>query len=236
VPEADRWWFTQVFPVARSLEFWLGVAAAELMLRGLWRGPGLRLASAIFVVTWVVTTQWIPAGFWTTVLAAVYILVITSAARADIRGAWSPWRSRPMVWLGEVSFAFYLVHVFVVLSILRETGYPRGLPGWQGPAAAVGFLLLNLLLAWLLFRFVETPMTRLLKPRRRSARPASRPAVDSAPAVAPVGAPTVVASAERPAAERPVAVPRPRVARSAVAREDHDSRPRRTGDLAPDRA
>ncbi|RKR90761.1 peptidoglycan/LPS O-acetylase OafA/YrhL [Micromonospora pisi] len=175
VPEPDRWWFTQVFPLVRSLEFWMGVAAAELMVRGRWRGPNLKIASVIFVVTWVAASQWIRAELWTTLLAAVYVLVIAAAADADVRGTWSPWRSRPMRWLGEVSFAYYLVHVFVVTSVLRATNHLNGFPGWQGPAAAVGFLLLNLLLAGLLFHFVETPMMRLLSPRRR--RPHSMAAV-----------------------------------------------------------
>ncbi|WP_326560385.1 acyltransferase family protein [Micromonospora sp. NBC_01796] len=167
VPEADRWWFTQVFPLVRSLEFWMGVAAAELMVRGRWRGPNLKVATVIFLLTWVAATQWIRAELWTTLLAAAYILVIAAAAEADVRGTWSPWRSRPMRWLGEVSFAYYLVHVFVVTSILRATNHQGGFPGWQGPAAAIGFLLLNLVLAGLLYRFVETPTMRLLGPRRR---------------------------------------------------------------------
>jgi peptidoglycan/LPS O-acetylase OafA/YrhL len=177
VPEADRWWFTQVFPLVRSLEFWMGVAAAELMVRGRWRGPNLKVASVIFVLTWVVATEWIRAELWTTLLAAVYVLVIAAAANADIQGTWSPWRSRPMVWLGEVSFAYYLVHVFVVTSVLRATNHPGGFPGWQGPAAAVGFLLLNLVLAGLLFRLVETPMMRLLAPRRRAKTTSAPPRI-----------------------------------------------------------
>lgn len=179
VPEADRWWFTQVFPLVRSLEFWIGVAAAELMVRGRWRGPGLKLASVLFVLTWVVVTEWIRAELWTTLMPIAYVLVIAAAADADLRGTWSPWRSRPMIWLGEVSFAYYLVHVFVVTSVLRATNHLDGFPGWQGPAAAVGFLLLNLLLAGLLFRFVETPMMRLLAPRRR---PATAPTPTTGPA------------------------------------------------------
>jgi peptidoglycan/LPS O-acetylase OafA/YrhL len=174
LPEDARWWFTQVFPPVRSLEFWMGVAAAELMVRGKWRGPGLWLSSAIFVATWLAAIEWIRAELWAALLAAAYVLVIAGAAQADIRGLRSPWRSRPMVWLGEVSFAYYLLHVFVITSVLRATGHSAGLPGWQGPAAAVGFLLLNLLLAGLLFRFVETPMMRVLKPRRRP-RPARPP-------------------------------------------------------------
>lgn len=167
VPEESRWWFAQVFPLARSLEFWMGVAAAELMLRGKWRGPGLWLSSAIFVGAWVAAAEWIRAEFWAALLAAVYILVIAAAANADVRGSWSPWRSRPMVWLGEVSFAYYLVHVFLITTVLRLTGQLDGLSGWRGPVAAVGFLFASLFFAWLLFRFVETPMMRLVGPRRR---------------------------------------------------------------------
>ncbi|GIH00100.1 hypothetical protein Pma05_66720 [Plantactinospora mayteni] len=174
VPEAARWWFTQIFPVVRSFEFWMGVAAAELMLRGKWRGPGLLVSTGLFVGIWVASMEWIRAELWTTVLAFGYVLVIASAARADTTGRWSPWRSRPLVWLGEVSFAFYLVHVFLIKAIFRFTGHTGGFPGWQGPVVAVAALLVSLLAAWLLFRFVETPMVRLLNPRRR-ARPTPPP-------------------------------------------------------------
>ncbi|WP_233558831.1 acyltransferase family protein [Micromonospora radicis] len=167
VPEQSRWWFTQVFPLVRSLEFWMGVAAAELMLRGRWRGPRLPLASLIFVATWVAASQWIRAELWAALLAAAYVLVIAAAADADVHGRRSPLRARPMVWLGEVSFAFYLVHVFVIMTILRVTGdWGTGLPGWWGPAAVIGFLLLTLGLAALVHRFVEQPMMRRLAPRR----------------------------------------------------------------------
>ncbi|MGC4767521.1 acyltransferase family protein [Micromonospora sp. DT44] len=167
VPEASRWWFTQIFPPARSLEFWLGAVAAELMLRGRWRGPGLTAATAIFVGTWVAAAQWIRAELWTTLLAVAYLLVITAAADADVRDRRSPWRSRPLVWLGEVSFAFYLVHVLVMTSVLRLSGdWGTGFRGWRGPAVVLGFLLVNLVLAGLLHRWVETPMMRRLAPRR----------------------------------------------------------------------
>ncbi|MER7459734.1 acyltransferase [Micromonospora sp. NPDC126480] len=175
VPEESRWWFTQIFPPVRSLEFWMGVAAAELLRRGRWRGPRLGLATVFFVVTWVVAGGWIRAELWAALLSAAYVLVIAAAADADVAGRRTPWRSRPMVWLGEVSFAFYLVHVLVMVSVLRLTGhYGVGLDGWWGPTAVVGFLLVNLLLAALLHRWVETPMMRRLGPRRR--RPAAVPA------------------------------------------------------------
>ncbi|MFG2057273.1 acyltransferase family protein [Micromonospora sp. NPDC048930] len=190
MPEENRWWFTQIFPVARSLEFWMGVAAAELLRRGRWRGPNLTLATLLFVATWVVAAQWIRAEFWAALLAVAYLLVITAAADADLHGRRTPWRTRPMVWLGEVSFAFYLVHVLVMTTVLRLTGnWGSGLPGWRGPLFALAFLLVNLLLAAALHRWVELPMMRRLGPPRRARVPAAVAPPVPAPA-GPVALPT----------------------------------------------
>ncbi|WKU05051.1 acyltransferase [Micromonospora sp. HUAS LYJ1] len=184
LPEGSNWWFTQVFPLVRSTEFWLGVAAAELLRRGHWRGPGLPLASALFVVVWV-AAHWIPAEMWAALLSVAYILVIPAAARADVQGRRSPWRHRTLIWLGEVSFAFYLVHVLVMVTVLRLTGHLGvGLPGWSGPLAVLGFLVVNLVLAAALHRFVETPMMRRLAPSRRTT-----PATPDADPAAAAGAP-----------------------------------------------
>ncbi|MGV9979597.1 acyltransferase family protein [Micromonospora wenchangensis] len=196
LPEGSNWWFTQVFPLVRSTEFWLGVAAAELLRRGHWRGPGLPLASLLFVVVWV-AAHWIPAEMWAALLSVAYILVIPAAARADVQGRRSPWRHRTLIWLGEVSFAFYLVHVLVMMTVLRLTGHwGVGLPGWSGPLAVLGFLVLNLALAAALHRFVETPMMRRLAPRRRN--PAATSAAAPSDADAPVPG---VAASDAPAAD-----------------------------------
>ncbi|GAA0935854.1 acyltransferase family protein [Virgisporangium aurantiacum] len=167
VPESWRWWFTQVFPVVRSLEFWLGVVAAELSLRSRWRGPGLPVSLGVFAAAWVVcSNEWVPAVMWPTVLAVAYIVVIAAAARADVENLWSPFRNRPLRWLGEVSFAFYMVHVFVVTGVLRAVGQTHGYSGWAGLAASLGLFGLCLGSAALLYRYVEQPMVRLLGPRR----------------------------------------------------------------------
>jgi peptidoglycan/LPS O-acetylase OafA/YrhL len=170
VPEPARWWFTQVFPLVRSLEFWLGVVAAELALRRRWHGPGLPVSLAVFVVAWVICTAgWVPAQAWTSVLAVAYIVVIAAAANADVNGLWSPFRARPLAWLGEVSFAFYMVHVFVVTSAMRAIGRTEGFSGWAGPAAVLALTGMCLASAALLYRYVEQPMMRVLGPRHRGA-------------------------------------------------------------------
>ncbi len=167
VPEESRWWFTQVFPLVRSLEFWLGVTAAELMLRGRWRGPNLPVSLAVFVGAWAACAgEWVPAPMWTTVLAVAYILVIAASARADVTGAWSPFRNRPLVWLGEISFAFYMVHVFVINGLMRATDHGTGFSGWAGPVAFTVLFGLCVGSAALLYAYVEKPAVRALGPRR----------------------------------------------------------------------
>jgi peptidoglycan/LPS O-acetylase OafA/YrhL len=165
----DAWWLTQIFPPVRSLEFWLGVAAGELFIRRRWRGPGLWPATAIFIGIYA-ANNWIPTQYWPADLTVGYLLLITAAAKADVTGAWSPWRNRVMVWLGEISFAFYLVHVVVIANVMRLMGH--GNHGWPSKKAAVAmlfFLVVSVGLAWLLYRFVEMPMMRVLRPRRRAA-------------------------------------------------------------------
>ncbi|WFE64879.1 acyltransferase [Micromonospora sp. WMMD714] len=209
LPEGTNWWFTQVFPLVRSTEFWLGVAAAELLRRGHWRGPGLPLASLLFVAVWV-GAHWIPAEMWAALLSVAYILVIPAAARADVQGRWSPWRHRTLVWLGEVSFAFYLVHVLVMMTVLRLTGHwGVGLPGWSGPLAVLGFLVVNLALAAALHRWVETPMMRRLAPRRR---PPPAPAAAGAAVSGAAVSGAAVSGTAVPEAAGPVVVPGPRAA------------------------
>ncbi|MFJ6197836.1 acyltransferase family protein [Micromonospora sp. NPDC092111] len=211
VPEGSTWWFAQIFPLVRSTEFWLGVAAAELLRRGHWRGPGLPLASLIFVATWV-AAHWIRAELWAALLSAVYILVIAAAARADVQGRRSPWRHPTLLWLGEVSFAFYLVHVLVMVTVLRLTGHLGvGLPGWWGPLAVLGFLLVNLALAGALHRWVETPMMRRLSPRRRPAATATA-AGDPATGTDPAGTGSAAAGSASAAADGEASGSAPKVA------------------------
>jgi len=162
-------WFVYMFPPVRSLEFWLGVVTALLVQRKRWHGPGLWLATLIAVgVYYLNGTSFVPGNWHTVYFDVACCLLIAAAAQADTRGAWSPWRWRPLVFLGEVSFAFYLVHVALIQNLMREW-HPRG---WSGaePALIIPALLgVAILLAYLLYRFVELPFMRLLRPRKKPA-------------------------------------------------------------------
>jgi peptidoglycan/LPS O-acetylase OafA/YrhL len=168
LPEADRWWFTQLFPPVRSLEFWLGVAAGVLTTRKQWYGPGLWGSSLLFLGIYVANTVWIPGLYWLSDMSIFFVLLIAGAARTDLTARFSPWRWPVLVWLGEVSFAFYLVHIALMVTVLRLLHrHGQGWPTLDAALVIAGLLGAALLASWLLFRCVEKPMMKVLGPRRR---------------------------------------------------------------------
>lgn len=120
-----------------------------------------------------VATRWVPYLYAQRVTTVVPIaLLVASAAIADRDGRFTPFRNRAMTWLGEISFAFYLLH-FIVLTELRDL---LGTKLYSTPEG-IGLLLLaigvTVLLSWILYRLVEAPITkRFSSPRRRPAAPA----------------------------------------------------------------
>lgn len=160
-PPSVEYWFVYVFPITRMLEFALGMVMARIVMTGQWIGLRLLPATALFLVAYF-GSAYLPGTFGYVAATVVPLaLLIPAVAVSDVERTWSPWRSRPMVWLGEVSFAFYLVHHFVIrtvaegLDALDVTGLPAFIP------AAV-MLVVSLVAAWLLYRFVEKPAFRLL--------------------------------------------------------------------------
>ncbi|MBC3839363.1 acyltransferase [Streptacidiphilus sp. 4-A2] len=165
VAPTTMYWFTYLCPLFRSLEFWLGAAVGQLVVTRAYRGPGLWTSMALVVAVYA-GNRWIPAQYWNLDLDVGFVLLIAAAARADLSGARSPWRYRPLVWLGEVSFAFYMVHVQLVSNVMRLVG--RGGTGWHGAALPVALPVLlgcAVLTAYLLYRSVEVPLTKRLRPR-----------------------------------------------------------------------
>lgn len=109
--------------------------------------------------------------------------LIGATAQADVEGRHTFLRSRPMVWLGEVSFGFYLVQgvaIFYLRSLLGEHTYsvPVAL------LAIAGFFCTPLLDGWVLLRFVEVPAMRRFG--RSRPRTPQVPQVVAAPHESPV--------------------------------------------------
>lgn len=202
MPGHLEYWFVFVFPPVRALEFVLGMAMARVVQQKKWIGVGLWPASALFVAAYV-GSWYLPASFpYVAGTVIPLALLIPAAAVADLTGAWSPWRSRWMVWLGTVSFAFYMVHQIVIRvseKLLDVHAFPL--------AAAAGMFGASMLAAWLLYRLVEVPAERLIRGTPRPARVRRASSRTTPPADRPAASPNGPSSPGRAAATGRTASP-----------------------------
>ncbi|MEU1408774.1 acyltransferase [Streptomyces sp. NPDC005728] len=180
--DAHHWMSHSVYslPSARLPEFVLGTVTARLVLLGRWRGPGLEASLALAIIGYFLIPQVTPGYSATVCTLAGFALLIPAAAVADLHGLPSLWRHRRLVRLGELSFAFYMIHLLVLRAGTNLLGTkPRyGVLGGL-TVTAVAFTV-SLALSWLLYEAVEHPARRLLL-RSRRARGSSAPSRDSLP-------------------------------------------------------
>ncbi|WP_327704550.1 acyltransferase [Streptomyces decoyicus] len=155
--------------------FFIGGIGLYLLHRYGARDP---IAWAIVLVSWLIGQHYAVAGLWHAPSAtafsyrstAVIIAVVTLgfalvAAVALGKLHWANWR-----WLtvaGALTYPFYLVHEHLGWVVVRALHHGIGLPSY---ATLILTVALMLLLAWVLHRFIERPLTPVLKrsidPRR----------------------------------------------------------------------
>ncbi|WP_433470653.1 acyltransferase family protein [Saccharomonospora azurea] len=170
-----QFWAVYIFPASRALEFLIGILLARIVLTGQWRGPGLGTVLVMVGVAHVVAFN-VPQVYSLVAVGVVpAALLVLALATADLRGAWTPLRNPTMVFLGELSFAFYLLH-----RMVQHYGhYVIGPESSYSTPVAVGLILAALLvtlgLSWLLYTFIEQPITRNWARRRHPALAASGP-------------------------------------------------------------
>ncbi|MFE3638930.1 acyltransferase family protein [Streptomyces sp. NPDC059168] len=176
-------------PAARLPEFVLGAATARLVLLGRWRGPGLEASLALAVIGYFLVPQVTPGYTATVCTIAGFALLIPAAAVADLRGLPSLWRRRRLVRLGELSFAFYMIHLLVLHAGTRLLGTKPHFGVLAGVAVTAVAFTVSLALSWVLYEAVERPARRLLLRRRRGGQdsPERREPV-TAPRAAPAPA------------------------------------------------
>ncbi|MGK5733970.1 acyltransferase family protein, partial [Streptomyces sp. URMC 124] len=163
-----QFWLVYILPATRLLDFVLGILMARIVLEGRWITLGLLPAGLLTVAAYGVSLLVPPPYAINAVTIVPFALLIPAAATADVNGTRSPFRGRVMLWLGEVSFAFYMVQ-----QVLLE--FARGRMGarWALPTPlALAVIALEagaaLLCAWLLHTAVERPAMRFARPRKRT--------------------------------------------------------------------
>jgi peptidoglycan/LPS O-acetylase OafA/YrhL len=102
-----------------------------------------------------------------------FALLVAAAARADLTGSPSLWRHPVLIRLGELSFAFYMIHVLILRTGEKLFASHPHLPLLPALGATLAAFACSLTLAWILYECVEGPARRLLlRPRRVAAAPA----------------------------------------------------------------
>ncbi|WP_055479802.1 acyltransferase family protein [Sphaerimonospora mesophila] len=160
-------WLMTFFPPARMLEFVLGMVVAQIVINGRWIRLPLPVAIVLPVIA-MLAQGVVPLRFGFVVVTAVPLaLLIGAAANADAVGRGSVFGGRTMVFLGEISYALYLVHWLVVAYgwIGRTSptwgGDPATTSTWPMVLTLAGLTIAaSLVLAWLLYTLVERPVMR----------------------------------------------------------------------------
>jgi peptidoglycan/LPS O-acetylase OafA/YrhL len=165
-------------PLLRLPEFAVGIVAAIALRQRRWTPPRLRVAVPLAAVGYVASVLALlpmssgsPIQPGHAVELATYALLIASLAHVDARGGRTILAGPRWQVLGQVSFAFYLIHVLVLESV--SSPWPGGhpfLPWHEATALMLCAFLLALALAWILHRYVEIPAQRLVMRLHRRVR------------------------------------------------------------------
>ncbi len=167
LPEQYRYWAVWVLPVARLPEFVVGMVLARIVLSGAW--PRITIWHTVLLTAIAYgAARYVPGEARIVAATAVPLaLLIAAVAASDAEGRVTFLRKRWAVFLGEISFAFYLVHHLCLRLLAKATG--NDLPLLAEVGLALFALALTTALSWLLYRFVEVPaMRRFGRPPRHA--------------------------------------------------------------------
>jgi len=166
-------------PVSHLPEFVLGMAIAWAFRHG-WRLRMPLALSVVLLMLWLLGSSlaaradaalaWVPA-FTPEAIGVLCALVIATAATRDIEGKRGLTTWRPVVVLGEWSFAFYLIHATLMYAAIEIFGPQHG-SYWRTVFWGALLLVASVTAAWLLHHFIERPTEKRLRgwQNRRLAR------------------------------------------------------------------
>lgn len=164
-------WFVFHFPPTQLPTFVFGMFLARIVLTG--RPLPLKLGGAVglAVGAYFVAPLFGPLYQFSAVMLVPLGLLVAAAAVADVDRQPTFLGSKPMVWLGDVSFAFYMWHYLVLVLGQQWLGTGQD---WSTTTTVVVMLLLfavTLALSWATFTFVERPVMKRFATSRRKREP-----------------------------------------------------------------
>lgn len=170
-------WFVYFFPPSRLFEFVVGMIMARIVLSGRWIGIRPILATVLLLAVYAATMGIDLINGWHGLLLAPMALLIAAVAASDVAGREGVLARPTMVWLGQISYAFFLVHVHVLFLIhaafggqfgVRAAYKPEQFSVAGGIALLVGVYVASVFVAWLLYVLVERPIMRHWSGQRRT--------------------------------------------------------------------
>lgn len=167
----DGWLAGLPWPILRLNEFVIGMCAAWAIRLG-WRPripvwvPVVLLGAFLLGLQ---VSQRVPqlapisalmSSYVSEIMTGLFALLICAFAMADLAGKTRLSRSRPIVLLGEWSYAFYLIHATLIYIVLANLGRQHGLIGLVWIVILLG---ISVLAAWALHVLIERPIEKHLR-------------------------------------------------------------------------
>ncbi|MGW6935363.1 acyltransferase family protein [Lentzea sp. NPDC054927] len=152
--------FAYLWPLSRLPEFVLGMIISRM------RAPRLGMVAAGgLMVAALAVAPLLPAPFRLVAVTALPLALLIRATAAADQHARPSWLRTPvMVLLGDISYAFYLLHFTAFMAVFHFFG------GATAVRIAAVFAI-TIVASWLLHRFVERPCMRLFATKRRRSQP-----------------------------------------------------------------
>lgn len=161
-------WFVFHAPPTQLLTFVFGMLIAKMVLTGARLPLNIGGAIALCVVAYIVCQMFPPLYAFSAVTLVPLGLLIAAGAAADIDRRRTFLGSRAMVWLGNISFAFYMWHFMVIIYGHHWLGAGVDWSIWTALGVVVLFGGVTLALSGASFTFFERPiMNRFATSRRR---------------------------------------------------------------------
>lgn len=163
----QHFWVSYIFPPSRIFEFLAGMFAARLLMNGrmlvLTKTASFTLLAATYI-----GSMYIPYQFSMSVVFIIPVcLLIVSIAGDDLKYRNTLLNSKTSVWLGEISYSFYMVHFLVLFYFLNLTaGRKFSLP--EGIALIAVALVLSVSFASFLYKYFEVPVMKLILEKCRA--------------------------------------------------------------------
>ena len=161
-------WFGYIFPVPRMFEFGLGMVLARMVQARVWPSWLKIWHAGLFAGVGYLVTNQVPSpfNFILPMIVPIAVLIATTAA-ADLRGD-RTWLRRPfMVWLGKISFGFYLCQGVVLFQGRLWLGGHRTFSTPVALLLTLVLFALTCLVGWLLYACVEEPLVKRLSVSRK---------------------------------------------------------------------